>query len=210
MKKVVCIFPKDSTTEFLAPLYNYIRATFHATGIGYDTSGDNDPLELIYNEIEDAETIFFLGHGMSACLYASILDNVELFNKGNISLLKGKQLFLLACNSDQFIVKNELTNAIGFGFLPTSENDVEQTKIYHNLDISMTGVLDIDYFNNALVQCFVKTLSKETMDDFHLFKERLAFNVSKAIADCLINKNTTNYRIVADELYYMYKDMIIT
>ena len=210
MKKKVCIFPKDHTTEFLTPLYDYIRIAFHAEGIGYDISGDDDPLEFIYNEIEDTETIFFLGHGMSACLYASILDNVELFNKDNISLLKGKQLFLLACNSDQFIVKNGLTNAIGFGFLPTSENDVEQTKIYHNLDISMTGVLDIDYFNNALVQCFVKTLSEETMNDFHLFKERLAFNVSKAIADCLINKSTTCYRIVADELYYMYKDMIIT
>ena len=210
MSKAVCIFPKDSTTEFLAPLYDHICPTFQAVGVGYDTSGDDNPLDLIYAEIKDAETIFFLGHGMSTCLYASVLDNVELFNENNISLLKEKRLFLLACNSDQFINKNKLTNAIGFGFLPTSEDDVRHIKKYHNLDISMMGVLDVDCFNNALVQCLVRTLSKETMNDFHLFKERLAFNVSKAIADCLINKSTTSYRIVADELYYMYKDMIVT
>lgn len=210
MSKTVCIYPQDTTTDFLRPLCDHICTTFDAVEVGYDTSGDDDPMEIIFDEIQDAETIFFLGHGMSTCLYASILDNVALFNKDNISLLKGKQLFLLACNSNQFITKFKLADAVGFGFLPTSEEDIERTKQYHKLDISMTGILDVDCFQAALVQCLIDTLSKQTMDDFYLFKERMLYNTCGVIVDCLINKKSTNYRIVADELYYMYKDMVFT
>lgn len=209
MSKTVCIYPQDTTTDFLRPLCDHICVTFHAVEVGYDTFGDNDPMETIFNEIKDAETIFFLGHGKSTCLYASILDNVELFNKDNISILEGKRLFLLACNSDQFITKFKLSNAIGFGFLPTSEEDIERTKQYHKLDISMTCILDVECFKTALVQCLTKTLSEETMNDFCLLKERLLFNTSIEIVDCLVNKKSTKYRIVADELYYLYKDMVV-
>lgn len=83
MSKTVCIYPQDATTDFLRPLCNHVCATFGAVEVGYDTSGDDDPMEIIFDEIKDAETVFFLGHGMSTCLYASILDNVELFNKEN-------------------------------------------------------------------------------------------------------------------------------
>ena len=209
MSKTVCIFPQDATTDFLRPLCDHICATFDAVEVGYNTSGDDDPLEVIYNEIKDAQTVFFLGHGMSTCLYASILDNVELFNKDNISLLEDKCMFLLACDSCQFITKFKITNAIGFGFLPTSEDDVRNRKL-HNMDISRTGILDVEYFNNALVRCLINTLSNATIEDFHLFKERMMFNASKEIVDCLENKKCTNYRIVADELYYLYKDVIFT
>ena len=209
MSKTVCIYPQDSTTDFLRPLCDHICASFDAVEVGYDTSGDDDPMEIIFNEVKDAESIFFLGHGMSTCLYASILDNVELFNNENISLLEGKRLFLLACNSDQFITKFKLSDAVGFGFLPTSEEDIERTKQYHKIDISMAGILDVDCFKAALVQCLINTLSRETMDDPCLFRERMLFNTCCEIVDCLTNKKSTNYRIVADELYYMYKDMII-
>lgn len=209
MSKAVCIYPQDATTDFLRPLCDHICITFDAVEVGYDTSGDDDPLEIIYNEIKDAQIVFFLGHGMSTCLYASILDNVELFNKDNVSLLEGKRLFLLACNSNQFIEKFKLTDSVGFGFLPTSEEDIERTKQYHKIDISTTSILDVDCFKTALVQCLINTFSEETMNDFHLFKEQLLFNTSKEIVDCLVCKQSTNYRIIADELYYLYKDMVI-
>lgn len=209
MSKTVCIYPQDSTTDFLRPLCDYICATFDAVEVGYDTSDDDDPMEIIFDEIKDAETIFFLGHGKSTCLYASILDNVELFNQDNISLLEGKRLFLLACNSNQFIDRFKLTDSIGFGFLPTSEEDIERTKQYHKIDISTTSILDVDCFKTALVQCLINTLSEEAMNDPHLLKERLLFNTSKEIVDCLTKKQSTNYRVVADELYFLYKDMVI-
>lgn len=209
MSKTVCIYPQDSTTDFLRPLCDHICTIFNAVEVGYDTDSDDEPLEAIYNEIKDAQVIFFLGHGMSTCLYASILDNVELFDKNNVSLLEDKRIFLLVCDSSQFVTKFKIADAIGFGFLPTSEEDVKNRKL-HKMDISRTGILDIEYYKNALIRCLTNTLSIATIEDSHLFKERILFNTSKEIADCLENKECTNYRIVADELYYLYKDVVFT
>lgn len=210
MKKTVCIYPEDFTTAFLHPLYEHICTSFNAVGVRYDTSGDDDPLELIFNELEDAQTVFFLGHGMSTCLYASIIDNVQLINKNNIDLLEGKRLFLLACNSNPFIKNYKLTNAIGFGFIPTSLDDVRQARVLHGIRIEDLDKKDVNCFNSALVNAFINTTTDATMVDFHLFKERLKFNISREIVQCLLKKEAPNYRTIVDELYYVYKDMIIS
>lgn len=209
MNKTVCIFPEDFTTEFLRPLCDYICATFDAVEVGYDISGDDDPLEIIYNELKDAKTIFFLGHGKSTCLYASITDNVELINENNISLLAGKSLFLLACDSNQFIEKYNLTNAIGFGFLPTSLDDARSNRNFHHIPKEILTSDDVSIYKKSLVNIFTNSLSKETMKDFSLLKERIFFNTSMEIVDCLTNRKCPNYKIVADELFYVNNDMLI-
>lgn len=209
MSDVICIYPQDFSTDFLRPLCDFICSTFGATEIGFDTSGDDDPHEAIYAGIRNAQTIFFLGHGRSDCLFASIIDNDKLIEKSNVSSLKGKQLFLLACDSDQFIKNYGLSNAIGFGFLPTSKDDVDRRKKYHKVDISGTTRQDVVCFNVALVNSLIKSLSIETMNDPSLFAERLKFNASIEIVDCLINTKSPNYRIVADELFLFCKDMLV-
>lgn len=209
MSKVVCIYPEDRTTDFLRPLCDHICAMFNAVEVGYDTSIDEDPLEIIYNAVKDAETVFFLGHGMSTCLYASVLDNVELINKENYTLLEGKRLFLLACNSDLFIKKYDLDNSIGFGFLPTSLDDVRQKRIFHNIRVETLEKKDIDIFNVALVNAVTNALSNDVLSDKHLFVERFRFAISGEIVQCLLTKETSNYRTIADELYFVFKDIIV-
>lgn len=209
MKKIVCIYPEDQTTDFLLPLYQHICENMHALGIHTDTTEEDDSLDKIYQEIKDAEIVIFLGHGTSKMLYGSGCANV-VFEESNCHLLNDKKLFLLACNSDQFIRNHKLTNAIGFGFLPTSLDDVRQTQTLHGIWIENLDKNDVDCFNTSLVQSFVSTVSDETLSDVHLFKERLKFNISKEIVQCLIKKETPNFRTVADELYYVFKDMIIS
>lgn len=209
MSRAICIYPEDITTNFLRPLCDYICSTFGAEEVGFDTSGDNDPHELIYDAIKSAQTIFFLGHGRSDCLYASIIDNDKLIDENNVSLLEGKQLILLACNSDQFIHNYHLSNAIGFGFLPTSIDDIKRVRHLHALDISNMTKVDVDNFNVSLVRCLISTLSIETIDDLNLFFERFKLNVSREIVNCLINKSTSGFTTVADELYYVYSDLLV-
>ena len=209
MNKAVCIYPEDCTTDFLRPLCNHICASFDAVEVGYDISGNDDPLEAIFNEIKEAQTIFFLGHGMSTCLYASIVDNVKLIDENNISLLAGKRLFLLACDSNQLIDKYKIANSIGFGFLPTSLDDARSPRIFHNIPKDNLKSEDVAVYKIGLVNILINTLSKETLADFYLLKRRLLFNTSLEIVDCLINKKCPNYRIVADELYYVHKDIFV-
>ena len=210
MSKIVCIYPQDDTTAFLRPLCDHICATFGAVEVGYDINGDNSQIEIIHNSIKDAKDIFFLGHGESTCLYASIINGAQLFNKDNISLLKDKQLFLLACNSEQFITKYKLPEAIGFGFLPTSLHDARRVRKLHSMRIEHLQKDDINSYNTALVDALINTLSETTMTDSHLFAERLKFSTCDKIVKILLQKETPNYRIVADMLYYLYKDVNIS
>ena len=208
MSKIVCIYPQDDTTDFLRPLCDHICATFDAVETGYDIYGGDSQIENIHNNIKDAKTIFFLGHGDSTCLYASIINGTQLFNKDNVALLEGKQLFLLACNSDQFINTYKLSDAIGFGFLPTSLHDARRVRKLHSMRIENLKENDIDSYNTALVNALINTLSGATMEDYHLFAERLKFSTCEKIAKILLQRETPNYRIVADALYYFYKDVI--
>ena len=208
MKKAVCIYPEDLTTDFLLPLYEHICNNMHAVGIHTDTTDEDDSLDKIYEEIKDAEVVIFLGHGTSQKLYGSRCDNV-VFEEANQELLHDKRLLLLSCNSNQFIHNYGLENAIGFGFLPTSLDDVRQTRKLHEIYVEDLDKKDVDSFNTSLVQAFVRTVSDEALSDFHLFKERLKFNISKEIVQCLVKRDTPNFRTVADELFYVCKDMII-
>lgn len=209
MKKAVCIYPEDPTTDFLLPLYEHICNNMHAVGLHSDTTEDDDSLDKIYKEIEDAEVVVFLGHGTSKMLYGSGCANV-VFEDTNCHLLNDKKLFLLACNSDQFIRNYKLANAIGFGFLPTSLDDVRQTQTLHGVWIENLDKKDVDCFNSSLVQAFISALSDNTLKDFHLLKNRLMFYIGNEIVNCLTKRGAPNYRIVADELYYAFKDMIIS
>ena len=209
MKKIVCIYPEDPTTAFLLPLYEHICTNMQAIGIHNDTTEEDDSLDKLYAEIKDAEIVVFLGHGTSRLLYGSNCANI-VFEENNCNLLRDKRLLLLACNSDQFIKNYKLTDAIGFGFLPTSLDDARQTKILHSITVEHFGKKDVECYNVSLVNAFIHALCETTLSDFHLFKERLRFSISREIVECLLEKEAPNYRTVADELYYVYKDMIVS
>ncbi|MBQ4442055.1 MAG: hypothetical protein II899_08150 [Bacteroidales bacterium] len=209
MKKIVCIYPEDPTTAFLLPLYEHICSNMQAIGIHNDTTEEDDSLDKLYAEIKDARSVVFLGHGTSQVLYGSNCANV-VFEKNNSDLLCNKRLLLLSCNSDQFIKNHKLTDAIGFGFLPTSLDDARQTRTIHSIAIEDLEKKDVECYNVSLVNALIHSLSETTLSDFHLFKERLRFSISREIVECLLNKEAPNYRTVADELYYVYKDMIVS
>ena len=211
MSKIVFIYSeKDYAIEFLSPLCNHICDTLSATRVGYDKDNDDDTLSEIYNIAKDADIIFFLGHGRSDALYADLLDDCNMFDKYNIDLLQGKKLFLLACNSADFIHRYHLTSTIGFQDLPTSLYDAQKRKHIHGIDITDFSQSDIDIYNKALVDALCNSISVETINDYSLFRERFKFQVSREIVKCLIqHKDKENYRKIADVLFYLQKDMII-
>ena len=166
MSKIVCIYSleRDHTTDFLQSLCDHINATLFAVQIGYDVDSEDDTIEEIYNAVEKADTVLFLGHGTSDSLFASGSDETELFGKANVMLLANKRLFLLACNSAEFIKKYKLTNAIGFGKMPTSLDDARHWKNLHKTTIEDFSRDDIDIYNNALVNALCNSISLETIE----------------------------------------------
>lgn len=209
MNKIVCIYPEDQTTVFLNPVYQHICTNLNAVGINSDTTDEDDSLEKIYEEIKDAETVIFLGHGTSKELYGSRCDNV-VFDKSNYKLLINKKVLLISCKSEQFIQKFKLKNSIGFGNLPTSLDDAREFNIFHDIKISNFSSQDIKNYKDALNRILIYSISKETINDFHLFKERLKFFTHKEIVECLLLQESNYFKELADVIYYIYKDMEIT
>ena len=124
MNKTVCIYPKDESTDFLSPLYDFLCEK-GCEGLHKDTTENTDEA---YALIKEADSIIFLGHGASDTLYGSPQDGefTVLINETNIQeLLYGKRCFILACNSYEFCENYNLTSFIGFGNMPTGIVDVK-------------------------------------------------------------------------------------
>lgn len=212
MNKAVCIYiqERDGTTTFLKPLVEHIKNMLAPVIVGYDIDSEDDPLEIIYQAITDADTIFFLGHGTSDKLYASTIDNLTLFDKNNIDLLSGKRLFLLSCNSADFIKKQRLNNAFGFGMLPTSLDDARKWKNLHGIYIEDFTRNDIQIYNHAVVEILINSVTADSIMDFALLKENVKFQASVEIVKCLtLHKNNIRYRDLADLIYYFQKDIVV-
>ena len=88
MNNVLCIFPKDCTTEFLNPVYEDIISIYTAKGLLGDPTEDDEYLEKLSSEASRADSIIFLGHGSSKSLYGlnfnEIIckenENIDIFN----------------------------------------------------------------------------------------------------------------------------------
>jgi len=69
---------------------------------------------------------------------------------------------------------------------------------------------DIKLYNNALVAILRNVINPETISDFHLLYNRLKLQTSVEIVNSLIlHTDNSNYRKVADLLFYLQKDIRI-
>lgn len=212
MNKTVCIYiqERDGTTSFLEPLVMHIKNMLAPIIVGHDIDSEDDPLEIIYRTIYNADMVFFFGHGTSDRLYASTVDNLTLFDKNNIDLLSGKRLFLLSCNSGDFIKKHRINDAFGFGMLPTSLDDARKWKNLHGIHIEDFTRNDISIYNHALVEILINAITVDSMADYSLLKDKIKFQTSVEIVKCLLQyKDNAKYRDMADLLYYFQNDILI-
>ncbi|MBR5959074.1 MAG: hypothetical protein IKZ99_11985 [Salinivirgaceae bacterium] len=212
MSKTVCIYSqeRDGSTDFLKPLYDHICTTLSADGVGYDADSEEDTISRIYDATKDADTIIFLGHGNSKGLYACVQDNFELFNQKNVAMLTDKSLFLLACRSSDFIKRFSLTNAIGFGHLPTSNEDAKHWNNEHSIALNDFSKDDIKLYDNAIVSILYNAIAPETISNSNLLYNRIKLQASMEIVKCLIlHKDNPHYRKIADLLFYLQKDIRI-
>ena len=126
----------------------------------------------------------------------------------NVGWLRGKKLVLFACRALDFIKKYDLHTALGFGFIPTTLNDVRDGGPLHKLDIKRLTRSDLKVFTNSIVNVWKRCLTYCRLDDIRQFGELFSMYVNVEIVDVLINhRDIPHYRTVADMLYYLYVDM---
>lgn len=204
MSKILCIFPKDSTTEFLEPLFEELCKKYDATPLLGDPQDDDDYLDKLAELAEQSDTIIFLGHGSSKVLYGVNFN--ELILAYNVDLFRGKNVIIFACNSVGFIDTYKLIHALGFGQVPTSDYDAENGKL-HSLPLKNLTIPDIDYIQKAIVKIWIRTLAEADILDVRSFYKVFSYYTNVEIVDCLKKHEQQNFRLIADILYYLKEDM---
>ena len=206
MSSILCIFPQDKTTSFLEPVYNEIVERCGAVGLKGDPTEDDDYLDKLSSLVKNAGIIVFLGHGSSKVLYGINFNMLICGENGNVDLLRQKQLIIFSCHSRDFIKRHNLKCAIGFGEIPTSDYDTENGKL-HNLPIKDLSDSDVEYIRAAIVRIWKNSLTESSITDYIHFHQSFSYYTVNEIVQCLKKKESRNFRLVADVLYYLKMDM---
>ena len=155
MNNVLCIFPKDCTTEFLNPVYEDIISIYTAKGLLGDPTEDDEYLEKLSSEASRADSIIFLGHGSSKSLYGLNFNEIICKENENIDIFRG-----------------------------------------------------LGYIRDCIVRIWQNSLRESDIFEVRKFYNSFSFHTNVEIVNCLLNhKSSSNYRLVADVLYYLKEDM---
>lgn len=209
MNKTFCIYPKDLTTDFLAPVYNAFMEAENMYGISGDSSEDvfYDTLTMSLGS-QDIHSFIFLGHGCSSSLYGNNFS--ELITADDLMPINDKILIFFACNSSQLMKKIGAKKGIGFGFIPSGKDDILHSSKFHDLDLSPMQSVDWSYLRNMYQKCWVRAIEslKDISNVYDLYK-RLDLFLNKAIVETLMNFTMANRVLISNILYYVKKDMVI-
>ena len=160
MSRLVCVFPVDDSTNFLKSVRMVLEEKLGATIIRGDTTREEHRNEISngLHKLTEQDVFVFMGHGASHCLYGSPKggEPQPLFGKGTLSLPNRSRCLLVSCKSDDFKNSQLMANAIGFGELPATWEEVCNLR---DLDRSRYWGVDeetvLEYQN-----CFVKALCR--------------------------------------------------
>lgn len=201
----LCIYPQEESTSFLKPIADKFQE------LGYDvydgSTGDEEYARTILDSIPGYDNIVFLGHGSSEALSGTGLTP---FIKGEkVGLLQGKRLFLLSCNSKEFISSYSLTDAIGFDIIPTGETDLytilDQDYSYFE---NVPDDKDLEWFRTAIVRIIINSFSDGDMDNMIMLYNRVKMYTNLERYACIRECKELNYRDIL-KMLFDFKDCMV-
>lgn len=201
----LCIFPQDETTAFLAPIAQTLRKA------GFDiydgNTNDEGIATFIFEAVPNYDNVVFLGHGSSNALSGT--NQEPLIDSKNVDLLRGKKLFLLACNSKEFISSYGLKSAIGFDIIPTSEMDVntivDQDFGYFE---NFPDESDLDWFRTAIVRIVVNGFENGSMENMTMLYNKIKMFTNRERYRCIRECKKLNYRDIL-KMLFDFKDSMV-
>jgi hypothetical protein len=207
-QEVLCIHPLDESTAFLEP----IRKIFSNNSIiEANLEAHNAILEKIYN-FNYKSLIIFLGHGSKEALKGSSTSDYEFENYIDVNqaknLFKNHDIFLLSCNSRDFLnAFDSYNSSIGFGNIISSMEEVDIERRFRDLNLENE---DVELFKlsfvSAVKQTFIQLITNKI-----IFKEipiYLRYFINKEINSVLLSKDLKNRKEIAKLLFEFRDEMI--
>lgn len=208
-KSLLCIRPKNITTDFLDPIGNIF-------GHQYFIIDDNDEAHAkalsTIEALKDTSLIVFLGHGCSTSLYSANTENYlqkNFIDSSHSKLFYKHNVLFLACRSEQFISRiSDFKNIIGFGNIISSREEIvaeaDATGVFRELED-----YEIEMFNNFYVTAVKKTFELLLSEkiQFKQVASYISFFINKSIQSVLKDKTLKN-RIELAQLLFEFRNEI--
>lgn len=221
--KIVCIYPTDSTTNFLENIPIELSSTFNADFeliriVPSDESHDEAIAKI--KSLPNGSICLFIGHGSSFALKGAEVNDYkkEIFIDYNqLSIFNNKSLFVLACRSYDLLDyainydSVRILQSISFPNIISSweelehERKVKQKKLYPNLTLDQ-----INKFNEILVESTIYSLKglKENQD-FHKIYRRLIHFLNQKMAEIVLIDPIDANRDLADMIFEFKKEIVV-
>jgi len=234
-KPILIIHPNDRTTNFLSKIKSHLIKTFdnqiHHFNIYPNDESHDQCLERISKHPENG-LIIFLGHGRSDKLYGSrgnlyhnlnfvsheaiqeepdsYYNNDDFINSENADIFLGKNVFCLACNSNDKIAKFSIEKGakafLGFGDIPTSIEEFKDNGI-----VNVSG--DMVRMMKTELNYIIKKSLEHGISNHHTFEQLhnlIRFVTNQRITDILVTRKDVRERhVLTDYLYYLKKNIVI-
>jgi hypothetical protein len=107
MKKTLVIHPKDSSTDFLIPIYMNLKSFPDFDDVTIIRGGTKEEVD---EQIKQHDRIMMMGHGSPQGLFAVGQFGMQgmIIGHSTIPLLENKECIFIWCNADQFVEANNL------------------------------------------------------------------------------------------------------
>jgi len=216
---IYIIYPQDETTKFLLEIPQRITDKLGKEIVKIITilASDNSYAECLVNieAIPANSIVLFMGHGQADKLWGAESESFKkksFISKSQSKIFAEKYLFLLSCNSNEFLkgtfTFSKVISSIGFGSLPTEMTEVENSKRLIEQGVNETVITQY----KATIVELVATSFSDMMEKKYSFSQlsnnfmlRLNKKISQVILDDITNKEN---RILADLLFQMKSEMV--
>lgn len=216
---LVIIQPIDPSTSFLSTVIDNIKNAANTDEILHiKVEASEESHDNCLRLIETAEvnsTVLFLGHGQDNCLFGGHSDDSPrkaLITIQNVQVFQGKNLFSFSCNSTTFLKNtfrhSAIINSIGFGSIPTEEDEIRQVNRLIRNDI--TDAI-IESYKVILIELLSDTFVNmaKTKKSFIEMCEYFQLLIRRKISDVILtDKSKNENRVLSDLLYQLKAELI--
>lgn len=213
------IYPADDTTKFLLEIPKIITKRFGKECLNIIIiSPTEDSYSSCLQEITkipEKSIIIFMGHGQDDKLWGAESEDFEkkpLILKNQTKIFANKHLLCLSCNSNEFLKGtfsySKIISSIGFGSLPTSITEVENSKRLKEMGVNEEV---ISKYTKILIDLISVSLCNmlEKDQSFAELSLSILLRLNKKISEVVLeDKKSSNNRILSDLLFYMKTEMV--
>jgi len=216
---IYLIYPIDPTTEFLLDIPKRIAFKHGAKSVHLiEVHPSDKSYEKALIEIQDIPSnsmVLFMGHGQADKLWGAESETYPkktFISKAQSKIFSEKNLFLLSCNSNEFLKGtfsfSKVIASIGFGSLPTEMAEVEGSK-----KLIQQGVNEViikkykDIIVELVSRSFIEMIEMD--ESFPQLSRNFMLRLNRKISQVILDdtKSVEN-RILADLLFQMKSEMV--